>query len=104
MRRVSSAESPSTAVQGTSFPGAAAVYLGQDDGKNAWLGERWRALVGNQIKYAVSEGGTELLFDLVADPYERTNLAGDPTALATLQSMRRALRERAGELQDPFFP
>lgn len=92
------------AIQGTSFPSEAAVYLGQDDGKSAWLGERWRALVHNQLKYAVSEGGTELLFDLVADPYERSNLVRDPTALPTLQSMRRALRERAHDLRDPFFP
>lgn len=90
-------------LQGSPFPKHAPVYLGHNAKGNSWLGQRWRALVREDIKYAVTEDGAELMYDLVQDPYELTDLAADPAYRPLLVSMRRAIQRRSRDVGDPFF-
>lgn len=66
-------------------------------------GFEWRALRDAGHTYAVTRAdGREYLFDLVADPLQANDLAGDPAHAATLRRYRAALRERLAALGDTF--
>ena len=65
-------------------------------------GHEWRALRGKRFTYARYHAGEELLFDNLADQYQRTNLAADPDYAATLRSMRQMLSARMASLNDSF--
>ena len=49
-------------------------------------------------------GNHEFLHDLVRDPYELVNLAGDPAHADTLAAMRQRTTRRVNELGGPFGP
>jgi hypothetical protein len=53
-----------------------------------------------QRAYFVSPRPAEELYDVVADPHELINLAGDPKYAGVLADMRRALSEWARETGD----
>ena len=50
--------------------------------------DSWKTVRTHQIKYCVSNEGDELLFDLVADPHELTNVVADPAHADALHAMR----------------
>jgi choline-sulfatase len=54
----------------------------------------WKAVRTHAHKYCRSGAGSELLFDLAADPGELTNLASDAAYAATLADMRHELLRR----------
>ena len=61
----------------------------------------WRALVTERWKYAFYETGTEMLFDLEADPYELEDLsARNP---ARRDELRALLLEALRQTREPFF-
>ncbi len=51
-------------------------------------------------KYVFSPGGTDELYDLSADPHERTNLAADPAHRATLEAMCKRMWRRMRAIGD----
>ena len=61
----------------------------------------WRALVTERWKYTFYETGTELLFDLAADPYEMNNLA--PSEPEQRDAMRQLLLTALAQTREPFF-
>ncbi|MBN2449360.1 MAG: sulfatase [Lentisphaeria bacterium] len=66
-------------------------------------GYEWRALRDSRWTYAVYRvDGRELLFDRVADPWQRDDLAGKAMYRETLLRFRAALARRLGELRDGF--
>ena len=70
-------------------------------------GHEWRALRDKRFTYAVYRGSDklprkELLFDNVADPYQMTDLIGDPAHAKTAARFREMLWDRMSELNDTF--
>lgn len=66
-------------------------------------GYEWRAVRSKQYTYAVYRSdGSELLFDNLADPYQRHNLATDPQHVAVRDDLRALLHQRMAELGDTF--
>ena len=59
------------------------------------MGSNWGLRTATH-KYIEYPDGSAQLFDLVRDPYEMTNLAGDPGQAALLAELRDRLRERRG--------
>lgn len=61
----------------------------------------WRGITSKDWKYAMYENRDEVLFDLVNDPYEMTNLAAErPEQVA---EMRKILVHELRRNQEPFF-
>lgn len=89
-------------VQGGVFAYFTPILFGQDDGSSAWRGLPWRGLISSNLKYARSEDGFEVLFDLNLDEYELTNLATDPVYQPTLSAMRAAMAAESASIGDPF--
>ena len=56
------------------------------------------------IEYCVNGVRHTQLFDLVADPHETKNLAGEPDQADRLRAMRALLEKRAVELNDGNTP
>ena len=72
-------------------------------------GHEWRALRDKRFTYAVFRGGgsknlprKEVLFDHVADPLQRKDLAGDPAYRTRMEKYRDMLKARMAELNDRF--
>ena len=49
-----------------------------------------------------TKAGKWLLFDLAADPHERTDLSNDPAHAERLEGMRKKLAEIQREMDDPL--
>lgn len=103
------------AAEGTDFshcalgrPGAApeAAFMQNTGACAAWEdGHEWRALRNRQHTYAIYRADrAELLFDNINDPYQMTNLAGDPRHKATLDRFREMLSAKMKSLNDDFRP
>jgi arylsulfatase A-like enzyme len=66
-------------------------------------GHEWRALRDRRYTYAVYRAdGHELLFDHRTDPYQKRNLATDPSHGELCESFGQAMRGRMAELKDTF--
>ena len=66
-------------------------------------GYEWRALRDKRFTYAVYRvDGRELLFDNLADPYQRRDLSREPSHSATLENFRAMLRAKMASLNDRF--
>ncbi len=85
----------------------AAVINSDDAGSDAILlefatpeGESTKTLRTATHKYWVNEQGEEALFDLLDDPDEFVNRAGDPAALGDLQEMRGRLLQKLINTED----
>lgn len=66
-------------------------------------GFEWRAVRDKRYTYAVYRSDhSELLFDNVADPMQRRNLAGDPSQQATLTRLRELLKKKMASINDTF--
>jgi arylsulfatase A-like enzyme len=66
-------------------------------------GHEWRALRDKQYTYAIYRvDRKELLFDNHADPYQMTNLAGDPTHAKQLDKFRTLLAQHMADINDNF--
>jgi len=64
-------------------------------------GFEWRAVRSKQHTYAVyRKDGSELLFDNIADPFQKTNLAGDPKHREVREHLRSLMEARMEELGD----
>ncbi len=85
-----------------SFQGPDAVLL-EMSGNPRWSLDflDWRGLVTERWKYAFYETGHELLFDLVADPHEQHNLAGEDKT--TREAMRQRLLQLLADSREPYF-
>jgi len=72
----------------------------------AWSdGYEWRALRDKRFTYAVYRvDGKELLFDHIEDPYQMTDLIGQPAHAETAARFRTMLKRRMAELKDTFPP
>lgn len=63
----------------------------------------WTALTDGRIKYVFyGSDGSELLFDLQADPGELHNLAGDPDHRSDLQTWRDRMARHLAERGEPY--
>jgi arylsulfatase A-like enzyme len=58
------------------------------------FGASWKTVRTHSLKYAVSNGGRELLFNLEDDPHELSNVSGDKSHADALHVMRRELLRR----------
>ncbi len=89
---------------GTDGPEPEAAFLQNTGACAAWIdGHEWRAMRDKQYTYAVYRAdGQELLFDNVADPYQMTNLAGDPEHAATMDRFRKMIAEKMASVKDTF--
>jgi arylsulfatase A-like enzyme len=68
---------------------------------NNLMHTEWRGITSKEWKYAMYENRDEVLFDLVNDPYEMTNLAAAmPEKTA---EMRKVLVEELRKTNEPFF-
>lgn len=66
-------------------------------------GQEWRALRTRRYKYAVYKlDGQELLFDLVNDPYEMENLAGDPNFSGIKEELKQQMAAKMEAINDHF--
>ena len=92
----------SPALLGQEFSGPEAVLL-EMSGNPRWNLDflDWRGLVTDRWKYAFYETGHELLYDLVADPYEQTNLADSDPAIC--DQLRGQLLHLLAETREPYF-
>ena len=64
----------------------------------------WNALTDGRTKYIYhAQDGAQQLFDLVKDPHETRDLAGDPAHAALLRQWRRRLVEHFAERGEPFL-
>ena len=70
----------------------------------AWKnGHEWRALRDKQYTYArYRVDGAELLFDNLADPFQKKNLSDDPARKATMRRFRDMLAARMKSIGDTF--
>jgi arylsulfatase A-like enzyme len=91
-------------LRGEAFAGPDAVLLEMVGNARWTLDFRdWRGLVTDRWKYAHYETGEKLLFDLAADPLERSNLAGRPEHAGTEAGLRRKLLQLLRETREPYF-
>jgi len=81
-----------------------AAFLQNTGACAAWEdGHEWRALRDKRYTYAIyRRDRSELLFDNVADPYQMSNLAGDPAHKATMDRFRDMLAAKMKSLNDTF--
>ena len=56
--------------------------------------QSWKTVRTHDFKYCASSDGTELLFDLRADPHEQRNVVADPAYTDALHAMRQELLRR----------
>ena len=64
----------------------------------------WRGVKTKQYTYCRWLAGSEELYDNVADPYQMTNLAADPSHAATLDRLRARMWELLATAHDDFRP
>ncbi len=89
---------------GRERPEPQAAFLQNTGACAAWEnGHEWRALRDKQYTYAAYRvDKSELLFDNKNDPYQMTNLAGEPKHSRTLERFRKMLAARMKSLNDTF--
>lgn len=80
---------------------------GETPGRDAaycefYSGEDVRILTTASLKYAIHSTGEEVLFDLVNDPDELTNLAAEEKARKQLDEMRKRMLLRTMQVVDPL--
>ncbi len=96
--------------RGKSGPEPEAALLMNTGACAIWQdGHEWRALRDKRFTYAVLRGGgpknlprKEVLFDHVADPLQRKDLATDPAHRDRMEKYRDRLKTRMAELNDTF--
>jgi choline-sulfatase len=62
----------------------------------------WKVVRTHEFKYCAARDGTELLFDLRADPHETRNVAADPGHADALHALRRELVRRWFDVEDQY--
>lgn len=73
-------------------------YIDIEHATAYWDNNYWCALTDGKIKYIwFFRTGKEQLFDLVKDPHELQNLAGEQSSEQTLKAMRQAMIEHLSE-------
>lgn len=82
-------------IQAGSASGRASLYLGYREFQRSLVEGRYKL-----IEYNVGGIRTTQLFDLEADPWEGTNLAGDPAAAVLLERLRTGLKAAAVQAGD----
>lgn len=82
---------------------AAALLQGMGNTAEWYDGYEWRGLRSKQYTYAIYRvDGMELLFDNQNDPYQMTNLVGNPAYTEVLEDFRASLQTRLAALNDTF--
>jgi arylsulfatase len=66
------------------------------------FGTSWKTVVTQEFKYAASNGGDELLFDLAHDPHELHNVAAAPECAGALAEMRAELLRRWFDVEHQY--
>lgn len=94
----------SHAALGEPEPEPDAAFMQCTGATAAWEdGHEWRALRTKRYTYAIYRSDAqELLFDNVDDPYQMSNLAGDPAYAGVLDGFRAMLEMRMVALNDGF--
>lgn len=72
------------------------------EGSALMEGTGWKSLRTARYRFISHASGQEALFDLLEDPGEHSNLAGDPAQAETLAELRRLLLERLLKLERPL--
>jgi len=75
---------------GGDYEPRASAYIEHKDPFN----RSWKAVRTHEFKYCAANNGSELLYDLVADPHEQRNVAADLTYADALHAMRHELLRR----------
>jgi len=94
----------SACARGVQGPEPEAALLQNTGACAAWEdGHEWRALRDKRFTYAIYRvDRSEHLYDNQKDPYQMTNLAGDPAHTGRLEGCRTLLAERLAALNDGF--
>jgi len=77
-------------LEGSDYEPRASAYIEHKDSFN----RSWKTVRTHEFKYCAADNGSELLYDLVADPHEQRNVAADPAYVDALHAMRRELLRR----------
>jgi arylsulfatase A-like enzyme len=64
----------------------------------------WRGVHTPRYTYVKWLDGNEELYDNIADPYQMTNIAGEPSAQPTMKKLRARLTELLADADDEFLP
>jgi len=77
-------------LEGDDYEPRASAYIEHKDPFN----RSWKTVRTHEFKYCAANNGSELLYDLVADPHEQRNVAVDPAYADALHAMRHELLRR----------
>lgn len=90
--------------RGQDGPEPSAAFMQNTGAVAIWQdGHEWRALRDKQFTYATYRvDGSELLFDNIADPFQKMNLSDDPAHKKIMIMFRKMLTDKMTALKDTF--
>ncbi|MHC4592735.1 MAG: sulfatase/phosphatase domain-containing protein, partial [Planctomycetota bacterium] len=89
-------------VQGDLLPGVTDPGDRAGDGLGLTEHTGWKSLRMDGLRYVATGAGEEFLYDLRQDPWEYSNVAGEPEYASALAEARKALIARMIRIEQPL--